>query len=52
MIGDSNFFKISVNRRDNRYIFKYTEKVNDFDSLVDKLNFDQMSNMINFGVYI
>ena len=45
-------FKISRNRRDNRFIFKYTGQVNEFNPLVDKLNFDKMSNMINFWVYI
>ena len=41
-----------MNRRDNRFIFKYTGYVNEFNPLVDKLNFDKMPDMINFGVYI
>ena len=45
-------FKISRNGRDNRFIFKYTGLVNEFNPLVDKLNFDKMPNMINFGIYI
>ena len=45
-------FKISRNRRDNRFIFKYTGYVNELNPLVDKLNFDKMPNMINFRVYI
>ena len=45
-------FKISRNKRDKRFIFEYTGLVNEFNPLVDKLNFDKMPNMINFGVYI
>ena len=45
-------FKISRNRRDNRFIFKYTGQVNEFNPLVDILNFDKMPNMINLGIYI
>ena len=45
-------FKISRNRRDNKFISKYTGLVNEFNLLVDKLNFDKMPNMINFGIYI
>ena len=45
-------FKVSRNRRDNRFIFTYTGYVNEFSPLVDKLNFDKMSKVIHFGVYI
>ena len=36
---------------DNRFIFEYTGQFNEFNPLVDKLNFDKMLNVINFGVY-
>ena len=52
MKGDSFFFQNKWNRRENRFIFKYIGKVNELNPLVDKLNFDKMSNIINFGVYI
>ena len=52
MIGDSLFSKKSRNSRDNRFIFRYTGSVYEFNPLVDKLNFDKMSNMINIRVYI
>ena len=39
-------FKISRNRRDNIPIFKYTGLVNEFNPLVDKLEFDKMPTMI------
>ena len=35
-------FKISRNKRDNIFIFKYTGKVNEFNPLVDKLSFDAL----------
>ena len=51
MMGDSLF-----SRRDNThiyiYIFKYFGLVNEFNPNVEKLNFDKMSNMINFRVFI
>ena len=32
------------------FIFKYTGELNEFNSFIDKLNFDKMPNMINFCV--
>ena len=45
-------FKITRNKRDIRFIFKYTGYVNEFNPLVDKLNFDKMPNMNNFRVFL
>ena len=36
-------FKISRNRRDSRFIFKYTGLVNEFNPLFDRLDFNEMS---------
>ena len=38
-------FKISRNRMDNRFIFNYTGYVNEFNPLVDKINFDKISKL-------
>ena len=34
------------------FIFLYTGELNEFNSFIDKLNFDKMPNMINFCVNI
>ena len=39
-------------RGDNRFVFKRPGQVNEFNSFVDKLSFDKMSNMILYSVNI
>ena len=39
-------FKIRRNRRENRFTYKYTGLVNEFNPLFDEMNFDKMSDMI------
>ena len=51
MIGDL-IFSTLVGKEEITYFFNIMDKLINFMSLLTKLNFDKMSNMINFGVQL